>query len=266
MLNLDSVPLHAFHDAAARGGRALVRWLPAVHADNLVSAARRILDDEGARDYTTAFVTGGQGHYHAEFFSPTGHRIHFCGHGSLIAGWYVLAHLEEAADTLMFQSGYRCWEVQRSNSADLKLVYARPEPVSVDMPEFAADCLGATPQAAAQVGTDEDYLILELGSAVAVQELQPDARMIAAATRRALIVTAVADAADTDFVFRYFAPQYGDAEDTATGSAAVQLAAYWAPRLGAAWLTARQLSAGGAVMQLRCNGQVVELASRVGYG
>ena len=245
-----------------------MRWLPNIPADALVHEAEQLLESEPEHDCTMAFLTGGQGHYHAEFYSPQKRRIHFCGHGSLIAGWYVLAQVEEQADTLMFQSGYRCWDVQRSQVADLKLQFARPAPVPVAMPDFAADCLGIAPVEAAHVGTDEDYLILELDSAPRLAELRPDFRAIAAATRRAMIVTAAAavEEQDADIVFRYFAPQYGAPEDSVSGSAAVQLAPWWAPRLGADWITARQLSADGALMQLRCHVNMVELAGRVGYG
>ena len=111
LTDLSAVPLHAFHGAGASGGRALVRWLPSVAPEDLVATARRELAEQ-PRDFTTAFITGGEEHYHAEFFSPGGHRIHFCGHGSLIAGWYALTHHESAPVTLMFQSGYRCWELK----------------------------------------------------------------------------------------------------------------------------------------------------------
>jgi len=67
-------------------------------------------------------------------------------------------------------------------------------------------------------------------------------------------------------VFRYFAPQYGPPEDAATGSAAVQLAAYWALQLNVDHFKAHQLSPQGAWMQLRLQGgDTVELAARIRY-
>ena len=100
----------------------------------------------------------------------------------------------------------------------------------------------------------------------AVEMLQPDHAAIAAATRRALIVTAWSpEKSGPACVFRYFAPQYGNPEDPATGSAAVQLAAFWALRRGVTRLSAAQLSDEGAYVRLGCNAGTVDLAARVGY-
>ena len=66
-------------------------------------------------------------------------------------------------------------------------------------------------------------------------------------------------------VFRYFAPQYGSPEDAATGSAAVQLAAFWSPRLARERFTAVQLSPEGARLQLACGAESVDLMARVEY-
>jgi len=46
----------------------------------------------------------------------------------------------------------------------------------------------------------------------------------------------------TDFVSRYFAPNFGVDEDPATGSAHCVLTPYWAERLGKRQLKARQTS------------------------
>jgi predicted PhzF superfamily epimerase YddE/YHI9 len=134
------------------------------------------------------------------------------------------------------------------------------------VPDFAEKCLRKKPVAAATVGSANDYLILELADANAVRLAEPDIAAMTAASRRAFIVTARTDDTEPACVFRYFAPQYGAPEDDATGSAAVQLAAYWAPRMAATRFPARQLSAGGATMVLSCQGDTVELAAHVGYG
>jgi hypothetical protein len=46
----------------------------------------------------------------------------------------------------------------------------------------------------------------------------------------------------------------------------VQLGAYWAAEFGAERFSARQLSAGGALMQIACRDGSVELSARVAYG
>ena len=54
-------------------------------------------------------------------------------------------------------------------------------------------------------------------------------------------------------------------EDAATGSAAVQLAAFWLSRLARERFTAVQLSPQGARLQLACGVDSVDLMARVAY-
>ena len=49
---------------------------------------------------------------------------------------------------------------------------------------------------------------------------------------RGVIVTALSNNAEVDFVSRYFAPWVGVNEDPVTGSAHCALAAYWQQALG----------------------------------
>ena len=262
------------HDGA--GNLAEVYWLNNTTPDEVAATAGTILARQVQQSVTSVFVAGAHGNYVAMSFSPHGAPIQFCGHGALAAAWVVLNQHEPNAESVAFSSGQRSWSARRSNlpDADVTLTYVRPQPIEIAVPNFAHDCIGSYPVAAAEVGAITDYLILELPATREVQNLQPNFEAIAAATERALIVTARATAQDEDdfqaahnempgCVFRYFAPQYGDPEDAATGSAAVQLAAYWAPRLNAEHFTAHQLSLQGGWMQLSCSGEIVELAGRV---
>lgn len=257
------------HDAIlpASGGMALVHWCPDVPAEELDEFAASMRNPI-ATLYTSVCVTQDSGHYVAECYSPDGSPIRFCGHGSMAAAWVAFNEHDPDAAVLKFANRQQSWRARRvvTGEADIALTYARPDPQSCAVPDFAEQCLQSKPVAAATVGSDADYLILELSGADAVKLAEPDVAAIAAASRRAFIVTARTDGVEPACVFRYFAPQYGVAEDDATGSAAVQLAAYWAPRFAAQRFTARQLSAAGATMRLSCHGDAVELAAHVGYG
>lgn len=202
-------------------------------------------------------------------FSAAGRRIQFCGHGALAAA-FVLFDQCVVTGTLHCESQSQQWLARRNSpaaGAGVTLVYPRPEAVTCPIPEFAFAVIGSVPQAAAIVGDAEGYLILELADYASVQQLSPDFEQLVRATRRALIVTAAAEyAGASGCVFRYFAPQYGNPEDSATGSAAVQLGAYWSPRLGVTQFIARQLSATGAWLQIGCVGNTAELGGQVGYG
>ena len=244
-----------------------------------------------ARDtaVTRVWLAGCDGQYRVESFGPiigpinsagrpgaraagTKRRavlpIQFCGHGALAAAFLVFNELEPDATELRFANHWQEWRARRLGSTDpVGLVFRRPAIAACSPPDFVAACIAVQPIAAATAGGERGYLIVELASAARLATLEPDYALLAGATGRALVVTAAdPDAAGTGFAFRYFAPQYGPPEDAATGSAAVQLAAYWEPRLGSARLEARQLSAQGARMRLDCTAATVELRGRVAYG
>jgi predicted PhzF superfamily epimerase YddE/YHI9 len=253
------------------GGLAYVHWLEGVLPEQVAATARSMLAGQAQLTHASVFVAGESGHYVAESYSAVGTAIRFCGHGALAAAWVVLHEHEANAQSVAFTNYQHGWQARRmtggaEGDVDIALTYAQPTPVECTPPDFAESCLGSKIIGAAEVGTATDYLILELDSEQTVQRLQPDFAAINVATERALIVTAATLHNEVPgCVFRYFAPQYGPPEDAATGSAAVQLAAYWAPRLDVDQFKAHQLSPQGAWMQLRLLDDTVELAARIGY-
>ena len=73
--------------------------------------------------------------------------------------------------------------------------------------------------------------------------------------------TAAADAGSgADYVLRVFGPNVGIDEDPATGSAQCAAGPYWAAQLGRSALVARQLSARGATLYVRAEGERVRIA------
>ncbi len=249
------------HGEGAAGGNADVHWLGAADAAGMEAAAAQLFATNVC-DHAQVLLTGSAGHYSAESYTIAGTRIRFCGHGALAAAWVACTELEPAAASLDFHNADRFWQARRTGTDRITLVYSRPRPQDCAVPDFAAAALGRQPLAAATVGGPAGYLILTLPDAAAVQTLQPDVAAIVAATQCAVIATApVGDG----FVFRYFAPQYDTPEDPATGSAAVQLAAFWQPRLQVEKMQVRQLSHHGAAMEVACRGDTVELTARVGY-
>jgi len=256
------------------GGLAYVHRQDDIRADELAALSATSAAARSPSEHVNVFVScaedANQRGYAVESYSTDGAPIQFCGHGALAAAWAVLNQTAAPQAPADFFNRYRRWcgRLAESADADIVLTYIRPDIHSCAVPEFAAAGLGVQPIAAAKSGSAADYLILELDSEQSVVALRPDFEVISAATKRALIVTAHAgrdDARDDSIVFRYFAPQYGNPEDAATGSAALQLGAYWAERQRQQRFHARQLSAQGACMQLSCTSDSVELAARVGY-
>lgn len=92
------------------------------------------------------------------------------------------------------------------------------------------------------------YTLVELNSAQAVKNWVPHFRSLSRHSRRALILTAKgSDSGGPDYVMRYFAPQYGNNEDAATGSANALLISFWAQKLKQHCVCGRQLSAEGGL-------------------
>lgn len=93
-------------------------------------------------------------------------------------------------------------------------------------------------------GSRGNYALLEVD--MPLQQLRPRLRALCQFSRRALIV--LRRTSTTHIELRYFAPQYGPAEDAATGSASVQAAAYMRQRYGVTQVYIQQCSPSGGVL------------------
>src|SRR5207302_1003544 len=99
----------------------------------------------------------------------------------------------------------------------------------LEAPEALLRGLGVT---ALWVGKNRmDYLV-EVADEAAVRAVQPIFDVLAQVPVRGVMVTALAQNQEYDFVSRFFAPGAGVAEDPVTGSAHCCLAPYWSEKLG----------------------------------
>ena len=261
------------------GGLANVHFIEGISGTELLSSAEVFFAGDATCDNTQVFVAGDGTHYVAESFNSDGNPIRHPAvllHDDQVTVALAAAHVvfdQLAADTedetvLEFSNAEQNWQARLASAGsandvcEVTLTYSKPSPVECPVPEFTAAILDVEPIAAATVGGDSSYLVLELADSSALKALQPDFGALIVATQRALIVTAKSKGADgssdavggsSTIVFRYFAPQYGSPEDAATGSAAVQLAAYWSSRLQRKRFNALQLSLKGAWLQLGCD-------------
>lgn len=113
------------------------------------------------------------------------------------------------------------------------------------------DCFNHAPDQTFLCGGDTDYIIFVYDRAEALTSLQADIPHILKTTQRALIATAPSTCADGDYAIRYFAPQWGNNEDAATGSANAVVGPYWGQRLGLTELHSYQVSAAGGEFWVR---------------
>jgi len=136
--------------------------------------------------------------------------------------------------------------------------------------DFPADPIAATPLpeslrtqwpgSVVHSGRTSFFTFVVLSSAEGVRTYEPDLDAIAATGDKALLLTAAADpASPADYVLRVFGPNVGIPEDPATGSAQCSAGPYWAEALGRSDLVARQLSARGATLYVRPEGDRVRI-------
>jgi len=180
-------------------------------------------------------------------WSESGNVIQICGHGLLCTG--VAWHLSGTPVTALVMNGL-CGDFQRSGDnawAALPVLPTAP----CCRPDWLARFFPSAPIRCAQAGGSDGYLILEWPPGTELPAFSAPGPELGEHTRRALIATCMdPQQEDVDIRFRYFAPQYGNAEDTATGSAMRVLADYWQERRGKV-LTAWQNSPAGGLLYSR---------------
>ncbi|NBV86401.1 MAG: PhzF family phenazine biosynthesis protein [Verrucomicrobia bacterium] len=109
------------------------------------------------------------------------------------------------------------------------------------------------------VGANGMDFLVEVENEAALRRLKPNFAALSALPLRGVIVTSRSDAAEFDFVSRFFAPAAGVNEDPVTGSAHCALGPYWKAKLGKSDFTAFQASARGGVVKLSVDAARVSL-------
>ncbi len=249
-MELPIFQVDAFSGAVFSGNPAAVcpleAWLPdatlqAIAAENNLSE--------------TAYFVRNNGRFDLRWFTPAC-EVDLCGHATLASAYVLFHELNEASDTLRFQTKSGELIVKRQGDRLAMDFPARP-PKAIDADPGLAAALGGSPT---EILAARDYLI-RYKSANDVRGLSPDMEALKKIDRFAFIVTAPGD--DCDFVSRFFAPAKGIPEDPVTGSAHCTLIPYWAKQLGKTTLHARQIGRRGGELFCKLAGDRVEIA---GYG
>ncbi|MCU1450178.1 MAG: phenazine biosynthesis protein PhzF family, partial [Acidimicrobiales bacterium] len=103
--------------------------------------------------------------------------------------------------------------------------------------------------------------VRELASQEELRTFKPDMAELEALDARVVYYTAPGDDG-FDYADRVFGPKLGIPEDPATGSAHCTLGPLWAARLGKTELSARQVSARGAIFRVRVTDDRVKIAGQ----
>jgi PhzF family phenazine biosynthesis protein len=252
-MGLAIVQVDAFTERPFAGNPAAVCVLPAERdARWMQDVAREMNLSE------TAFLVRQEDGYGLRWFTPA-IEVDLCGHATL-ASAHVLwedGHLARGAPARFWTRSGLLTAAARGAWIELDFP-AKPQEPAPTPPELAR-ALGVTPR---YVGRNQfDYLI-EAESEAAVRGLAPDFGALRALPVRGIMVTAAAEAAEYDFVSRFFAPASGIDEDPVTGSAHCCLGPFWSARLGKRELVGYQASARGGVVRVRVGDDRVYLGGQ----
>lgn len=204
----------------------------------------------------TAFLhPGPDGAWNLRWFTPA-KEVELCGHATLAAAFslWKTGRVPQGSPILFeTQSG----RLTARQDGDWITLDFPAEPARAIPPVPGLDrALGAAP---VFVGKNRFDLLVELATASDVCDCEPDLAALAALPSRGIIVTAVSDLPDFDFVSRFFAPSVGIPEDPVTGSAHCCLGPYWGEKLHKKELSGFQCSSRGGTVRVTLNGDRVIL-------
>ncbi len=179
-------------------------------------------------------------------YTPDGNVIQCCGHGLLAAAYSWQQRLQCSEISLLMNGTLvPSWRQQEMTW----LRFERLPTAVCAVPDWVVEVFPnqSQPIAASVCGAEQGYLILQWPDDLPLQSLSQPLACLSELSQRALICTAAQPCVGADAIqLRYFAPQYGVPEDTATGSALRVLAEYWSPRFTR--LTAEQCSPAGGLL------------------
>ena len=197
-------------------------------------------------------------------WSPAGEEIQLCGHGLLCSAYIWMEQWGEGGTLHMHGCRVSC----DRETDTVWLQFEAPALTDCEVPHWCELLFGQRAVGCAISGPENGYLILEWPAELELRQLPRPGKALAEHTQRAIIITRQtlgSEAALADIHYRYFAPQYGVDEDTATGSAMRILASYWASLHTDGCLSAYQCSDDGGLLFSRLKGTQVWIGGRTAH-
>ena len=243
----------AFTDRVFSGNPAAVCVLPSAREEPWMQALAQEMNLS-----ETAFLHPEKDGYRLRWFTPKA-EVTLCGHATLASAhvlWETGALDPRATARFHTLSGLLTAD---RREGEIELNFPAKKVEACDAPDGLLSALGVT---AKFVGRSALDYLAEIESAAQVRQIAPDFAGLARLPVRGVIVTAVSDRPEFDFISRFFAPAVGVNEDPVTGSAHCSLGPHWQERLGKAEFQAHQASARGGQMRVTVDGERVRLAGR----
>ncbi len=245
----------AFADRPFAGNPAAVCILESFPSDEWL---QRVAAEMNLSETAFMVPTGEANRFHLRWFTPAT-EVDLCGHATLASAHTLIE--QDRVDLLSpirFQtrSGeLRCTQTRSRITLDFP---ATPAKNDVDA-STATMLLAALGIVEATVLQSKFDLVVVVDGAEIVKSLCPDFNSLERVEKRGVMVTALSQTADVDFISRFFAPRCSINEDPVTGSAHCCLAPYWAAQLGKTSLIGYQASARGGTVHCEVAGDRVLL-------
>ncbi len=196
-------------------------------------------------------------------WNHAGHPIQCCGHGLLSCAALWLQYWESDGCLQMGNTQIKCRAFGGRTWVGFTPLATRP----CEVPDWLPGLLRAAPLDCAEAGGADGYLVVRLGEEMLIDAVNAPGDALTRHSQRALIVTRhcsdTGKAEPAHIQLRYFAPQYGEPEDTATGSAMRVLADYWQKQGLGPRLAAQQHSAAGGVLFSHIDEDVIWIGGNV---
>ncbi len=203
----------------------------------------------------TAFLNPTANGWNLRWFTPV-REVELCGHATLASAFVIWESKKlEPGLPISFETLSGTLTARKDGEWITLDFPAEPVTAAVPVPGLT-EALGVEP---VFIGKNRFDILAELPSADDVCNLDPDLAALAAIPARGIIVTAVSDLRQYDFVSRFFAPSVGVAEDPVTGSAHCCLGLYWGEKQKKTELTGFQCSARGGLVHVTLNGDRIIL-------
>ncbi len=245
--------IDAFSDTPFKGNPAAVFILDSWLKDELMQA----IAAEFNLSETVFCVDDGE-HYKIRWFTPKT-EVPLCGHATLATAHVLHKHLASESDSYTFQSASGELRVYvNENTYTLDFPVNVPKPVAT--PTNLNEILGC--ENIVETLVHSNKLLVVLQTEKELKKLEPDFSRFKELAQAGVIVCALANTPDLDFVSRFFAPLAGISEDPVTGSAHTILTPYFAQRLGKTQFKARQLSKRQGELALKLQGDRVFISGK----
>ena len=234
------------------GSRFLGNPVCVVELDLLISkqSMQEIAKEQNLPATTFIFKNGFD--WEIRWFS-TNSEIQLCGHGTLGAASYVFRKYKSNDDEVIFNRDSKQIKCRKNkdNLCEIELVANYPHK---DVENFQNDEFGLNSKIISCWKTENQVTLVEVENESQVKLFSPHFEHLVK-KKVSLIVTS--QSKSCDFVYRYFAPSFGDQEDSATGSAQAILVPFWSGRTNRNCFTSHQVSKLGGYFESEIRGGIV---------